>query len=147
MRCSRNRRAQLATKPRLHPTCSETSSQVWPSVSNKINRALRIFRPLRSTRCSPRQLHTLRVRQREGACPPLIVVYKWLLQSSSPAAELAASSGGSTDRLGAQFPARSTRGRFSRLGQKVVGSDSGCGLSASSSCSRGFHLPQKTGSV
>jgi len=48
--------------------------------------------------------------------------------------------GGPPARFRAQVPARSTRGRVPRIGSEALRSDSGCGLSASSSCSRRFHL-------
>jgi len=46
-----------------------------------------IFRPAGSARCSPHKFHPLRVRQCEGACHAPIVVYNWLLQSTSATVE------------------------------------------------------------
>ena len=83
MRCSVNRRLQLATKPRLQSMRSDTSSQVWPSASSKISRARResSARPVRlvARRVSSLSSEFVRVI---ASLMDTIIVYKWLLQST-----------------------------------------------------------------
>src|SRR5229473_2681448 len=84
MRCSVNRLLQLATKPRLQPMRSDTSSHVWPSARSKISRARRAS----SARCD--RLLARRVSSISSefvkviaSLMDAIIVYKWLLQSTS----------------------------------------------------------------
>src|SRR5258707_15866668 len=83
MRCSVNRRLQLATKPRLQSMRSDTSSQVWPSASSKISRARRAS--------SARSVRLLALGGSSissefdnviASLMDAIIVYKWLLQST-----------------------------------------------------------------
>src|SRR5215472_14077499 len=83
MRCSENRLLQLATKPRLQSMRSDTSSQVWPSASNKISRARR------ASSARPVRLVARRVNSLSSECVRVIaslmdtiIVYNWLLQST-----------------------------------------------------------------
>src|SRR6266853_3811172 len=84
MRCSVNRLLQLATTPRLQPMRSDTSSHVWPSASSKINLArrassARVVRPW-ARRVSSISSEFVKVI---ASLMDAIIVYKWLLQSTS----------------------------------------------------------------
>ena len=83
MRCSVNRLLQLATKPRLQSMRSDTSSQVWPSASNKISRARRASsaRPVRLVARRVNSLSSEFVRL-IASLMDTIIVYKWLLHST-----------------------------------------------------------------
>src|SRR5450755_4018809 len=84
MRCSANRLLQLATKPRLQSIRSEASSHVWPSASSNISRARRAP-SARSVRLLARRVSSMRsafVRVMASVMDA-IIVYKWLLQSTS----------------------------------------------------------------
>src|SRR5262250_784734 len=83
MRCSENRLLQLATKPRLQSMRSDTSSQVWPSASNKISRARRASsaRPVLLVARRINSLSSAFVRV-IASLMDTIIVYKWLLQST-----------------------------------------------------------------
>src|SRR6266446_6306765 len=84
MRCSVNRLLQLATKPRLQSTRSDTSSQVWPSASSKIRRARRAS-SARSVRLLARRVSSTSSEFVNVIVSLMdtIIVYKWLLQSTS----------------------------------------------------------------
>ncbi len=84
MRCSVNRLLQLATKPRLQSMRSDTSSHVWPSASNKINRARRAS-SARSVRLVARRVNSLSSEFVKviASLMDTTTVYKWLLQSTS----------------------------------------------------------------
>src|SRR6267154_1516495 len=83
MRCSVNRLLQLATKPRLQSTRSDTSSQVWPSASSKISRARRAS-SARSVRLLARRVSSISSEFVNVIVSLIdtIIVYKWLLQST-----------------------------------------------------------------
>src|ERR1019366_5596057 len=83
MRCSLNRLLQLATKPRLQPMRSDTSSHVWPSASSKISRARRAS-SARSVRLLARRVNSLcsEFVNVIASLMDAIIVYKWLLQST-----------------------------------------------------------------
>src|SRR5260370_26416146 len=83
MRCSVNRLLQLATKPRLQPMRSDTSSHVWPSARSKISRARRAS----SARCDRLLARRISSISSEfvkviASLMDAIIVYKWLLQST-----------------------------------------------------------------
>src|SRR5580700_9408153 len=84
MRCSVNLLLQLATKPRLQSTRSDTSSQVWPSASSKISRARRAS-SARSVRLVARRVNSLSSEfvRVIAYLMDSIIVHKWLLQSTS----------------------------------------------------------------
>src|SRR2546421_4788214 len=84
MRCSVNRLLQLATKPRLQSMRSDTSSQVWPSASSKISRARRAS-SARSVRLLARRVSSISSEFDNliASLMDAIIVYKWLLQSTS----------------------------------------------------------------
>src|SRR6267142_316903 len=84
MRCSVNRLLQLATKPRLQSMRSDTSSHVWPSASSKISRARRAS-SARSVRLLARRVSSISSEFDNvmASLMDAIIVYKWLLQSSS----------------------------------------------------------------
>ena len=84
MRCSVNRLLQLATKPRLQSMRSDTSSQVWPSASSKISRARRAS-SARSVRLLARRVSSISSEfdNLMASLMDAIIVYKWLLQSTS----------------------------------------------------------------
>src|SRR6267143_1703787 len=84
MRCSVNRLLQLATKPRLQSMRSDTSSQVWPSASSKISRARRES-SARSVRLLARRVSSISSEFDNvmASLMDAIIVYKWLLQSTS----------------------------------------------------------------
>src|SRR5260370_41770254 len=84
MRCSVNRLLQLATKPRLQSMRSDTSSQVWPSASSKISRARRAS-SARSVRLWARRISSISSEFDNvmASLMDAIIVYKWLLQSTS----------------------------------------------------------------
>src|SRR6266446_2458121 len=84
MRCSVNRLLQLATKPRLQSMRSDTSSQVWPSASSKISRARRAS-SARSVRLWARRVSSISSEFDNvmASLMDAIIVYKWLLQSTS----------------------------------------------------------------
>src|SRR6266436_684393 len=88
MRCSANRLLQLATNPRLQSMRLDTSSQVRPSASSKINRARRAS-SARSVRLWARLVSSISSEFVNviASFMDTIIVYKWLLQSTS---ELAA---------------------------------------------------------
>src|SRR5436190_24263444 len=85
MRCSVNRLLQLATKPRLQSMRSDTSSQVWPSANSKISRARRAS-SARSVRLWARRVSSISSEFDNvmASLMDAIIVYKWLLQSTSP---------------------------------------------------------------
>src|SRR5882762_11302652 len=85
MRCSVNRLLQLATKPRLQSMRSDTSSHVWPSASSKISRARRAS-SARSVRLLARRVSSISSEFDNvmASLMDAIIVYKWLLQSTSP---------------------------------------------------------------
>src|SRR5713101_2410614 len=85
MRCSVNRLLQLATKPRLQSMRSDTSSHVWPSASSKISRARRES-SARSVRLLARRVSSISSEFDNvmASLMDAIIVYKWLLQSTSP---------------------------------------------------------------
>src|ERR1700735_5002217 len=87
MRCSVNHLFQLATKNRLQSMRSDTSSQVWPSASNKISRALRAS-SARSVRLLARRVSSISSEFVKviASLIDAIIVYNWLLQSTSPEA-------------------------------------------------------------
>src|SRR5712692_9245750 len=87
MRCSVNRLLQLATKPRLQSMRSDTISHVWPSASSKISRARRES-SARSVRLLARRVSSISSEFDNvmASLMDAIIVYKWLLQSTSPAA-------------------------------------------------------------
>src|ERR1019366_5106550 len=84
MRCSVNRLLQLATKPRLQSMRSDTSSHVWPSASSKISRARRAS-SARSVRLLARRVNSISSEFVNVIAPLMvaIIVYKWLLRSTS----------------------------------------------------------------
>src|SRR5437660_8997575 len=84
MRCSVNRLLQLATKPRLQSMRSDTSSQVWPSASSKISRARRAS-SARSVRLLARRVSSISSEfdNLMASLMDAIIVYEWLLQSTS----------------------------------------------------------------
>src|ERR1700674_1522180 len=84
MRCSVNRLLQLATKPRLQSTRSDTSSHVWPSANSKISRARRAS-SARSVRLLARRVNSISSEFVNviASLMDAIIVYKWLLQSTS----------------------------------------------------------------
>src|SRR5437660_5153665 len=84
MRCSVNRLLQLATKPRLQSMRSDTSSQVWPSASSKISRARRAS-SARSVRLLARRVSSISSEfdNLKASLMDAIIVYEWLLQSTS----------------------------------------------------------------
>src|SRR6478736_5762742 len=71
-------------KPRLHGTRSQISSHVWPSANSKTSRARRASsaRPVRLLACLVSSLLSVFVRLMAFGMTA-IVVYKWLLQSTS----------------------------------------------------------------
>src|SRR6476469_9850301 len=71
-------------KPRLHGTRSQISSHVWPSANSKTSRARRSSsaRPVRLLACLVSSLLSVFVRLMAFGMTA-IVVYKWLLQSTS----------------------------------------------------------------
>src|SRR5258706_15609075 len=87
MRCSVNRLLQLATKPRLQSMRSDTSSHVWPSASSKISRARRAS-SARSVRLLARRVSSISSEFDNvmASLMDAIIVYKWLLQSTSSTA-------------------------------------------------------------
>ncbi len=115
MRCSVNRRLQLATKPRLQSMRSDTSSQVWPSASSKISRARResSARPVRlvARRVSSLSSEFVRVI---ASLMDTIIVYKWLLQSTrSHFSGYPGGLNGSTQRLAQTHSALKTKAKAS----------------------------------
>src|SRR5713101_6420648 len=84
MRCSVNRLLQLATKPRLQSMRSDTLSHVWPSASSKISRARRES-SARSVRLLARRVSSISSEFDNvmASLMDAIIVYKWLLQSTS----------------------------------------------------------------
>src|SRR5258708_1477953 len=84
MRCSGNCLLQLATKPRLQSMRSDTSSHVWPSASSKISRARRAS-SARSVRLLARRVSSISSEFDNviASLMDAIIVYKWLLQSTS----------------------------------------------------------------
>src|SRR5258708_17715482 len=86
MRCSVNRLLQLATKPRLQSMRSDPSSHVWPSASSKISRARRES-SARSLRLLARRVSSISSEFDNvmASLMDAIIVYKWLLQSTSEA--------------------------------------------------------------
>src|SRR6476659_10128889 len=71
-------------KPRLHGRRSQISSHVWPSANSKTSRARRASsaRPVRLLACLVSSLLSVFVRLMAFGMTA-IVVYKWLLQSTS----------------------------------------------------------------
>src|SRR5258708_3936796 len=100
MRCSVNRLLQLATKPRLQSMRSDTSSQVWPSASSKISRARRAS-SARSVRLLARRVSSISSEFDNviASLMDAIIVYKWLLQSTSLPFRLRALPAGRTRTL------------------------------------------------
>jgi hypothetical protein len=84
MRCSVNRLLQLATKPRLQSMRSDTSSQVWPSARSKMSRARRAS-SARFVRLLARRVSSISSQFVNVIVSLMdtIIVYKWLLQSTS----------------------------------------------------------------
>src|SRR5437016_5521801 len=84
MRCSVNRLLQLATKPRLQSMRSDTSSHVWPSASSKISRARRAS-SARFVRLLARRVSSISSEFDNviASLMDAIIVFKWLLQSTS----------------------------------------------------------------